>query len=209
MLSRRLVPLIQPRNDPSTTEGGRTSRTEPSFKAEADSSDERQMRSSAAVALDPLDRNPRQILTYLKTSEGKKALRYAAVSVVAIVVSQITIGVSYGGFHSSKTMAQTAAAVLSTIPSYILNRRWVWGRNGKSSASKEIVPFWVISIVQFIISLVAINWLGSWMERHVDSHALRTICLQFIVLFIYGVMWIGKFVFFNKVLFADRTTPAV
>jgi putative flippase GtrA len=143
-------------------------------------------------------------MPFFRTEKGRRTLRFAMVSVVAIVVSQITIAVTYGGFHMTKTMAQTAAAVLSTIPSYELNRRWVWGRNGKSSKSREVAPFWIISLVQFAMSLVAINFLGTWMEGHVDSHLLRTLWLQTIVLCIYGVMWVGKFVFFNNVLFADR-----
>ena len=156
-----------------------------------------------------LELSPSRLVAFMKTESGKRTLRYAAVSVIAIVLSQIMIAITYGGFHTSKTVAQSAAAVFSTIPSYVLNRRWVWARVGRSSASREILPFWVISLVQFAISLVAVNWLGGYMERHVDSHVLRTVCLQLIVLFIYGVMWIGKFVFFNKVLFADRSAPAV
>ncbi len=163
------------------------------------------MSATVPVESSPLELSPARLLAFFRTEQGRKTLRYAAVSAIAIVVSQITIAVTYGGFHMSKSMAQTAAAILSTIPSYELNRRWVWGRNGKSSATREIAPFWIISLVQFAISLLAINWLGSWMERHVESHLLRTLWLQAIVLCIYGVMWIAKFIFFNRVLFADRT----
>jgi putative flippase GtrA len=146
---------------------------------------------------------------FFGTPQGRRTMRFAMVSVVAIVVSQITIAITYGGFHTTKTMAQTAAAVLSTIPSYELNRRWVWQRSGRSSKSREVAPFWIISIVQFALSLVAINFLGTWMEGHVDSHLLRTLWLQSIVLCIYGVMWVGKFVFFNNVLFVERTDAGV
>ena len=179
------------------------------LNSERPSTDEGEVHAAATVESSLLKLSPGRLLAFLKTESGRKTLRYAAVSAIAIVLSQIMIAITYGGFHTTKTVAQTAAAVFSTIPSYILNRRWVWARVGKSSASREILPFWIISLVQFAISLVAVNWLGSWMERHVDSHLLRTICLQLIVLFIYGVMWVGKFVFFNKVLFADRSAPAV
>ncbi len=165
----------------------------------------------AVVPVDssPLDVTPARLLSFFATDDGRKTLRYAAVSVIAIVVSQIAIAVTYGGMHLSKTAAQTAAVIVSTIPSYELNRRWVWGRNGKSSKSREIAPFWIISVVQFLLSLVAVNWLGGWMERQVSSHLHRTLALQSIVLLVYGVMWIGKFVFFNRVLFADRSMRAV
>lgn len=167
------------------------------------------MHTVVPVDSSPLDVSPTRLLAFFRTEDGRKTLRYAAVSAIAIVVSQIAIVVTYGGFHMSKTAAQTIAVVVSTIPSYELNRRWVWGRNGKSSKSREIAPFWIISVVQFVLSLIAVNFLGSWMERHVATHLLRTLALQSIVLLVYGVMWIGKFVFFNKVLFADRTGAAV
>ena len=175
----------------------------------AQSADEVGVVSVAVVESSPVSVSPSRLIAYLKSDAGKKALRYATVSGIAIVVSQMVIAVTYGGLHTSKTVAQTSAVILSTIPSYFLNRRWVWSRSGKSSASREIIPFWVISIVQFAISLAAVNWLGSWMERHVDSHLMRTVWLQTIVLAIYGVMWVGKFAFFNKVLFVDRKAPAV
>lgn len=165
----------------------------------------------AAVPVDsaPLKRTPTRLLAFFRSEDGRKTLRFAAVSVVAIVVSQIAIAVTYGGFRMSKTAAQSIAVLVSTIPSYELNRRWVWGRNGKSSKSREIAPFWIISVVQFVLSLIAVNFLGGWMEGHVSSHLLRTLGLQAIVLLVYGVMWVGKFVFFNRVLFVDRAATAV
>jgi putative flippase GtrA len=159
--------------------------------------------------MSPPSVGPVRMVAFFRTDHGRRTLRYATVSVIAIVVSQIAIAVTYGGFLTSKTVAQTVAAILSTIPSYELNRRWVWGRNGKSSKSREVVPFWIISLAQFAISLIAINFLGGWMEAHVASHLSRTLWLQSIVLCIYGAMWVAKFAFFNRVLFADRPRPSI
>jgi putative flippase GtrA len=151
-----------------------------------------------------LDVSPGRLISMLRSEGGRKGLRYAAVSAVAIVVSLATLGFCYGVLHLSAAWSQTIAVVVSTIPSYYLNRAWVWGKNGKSHLWKEVVPFWVISIAQYLISVAVINF-G---ERHViaatDSKALQTLGLQVISLFTYGVMWIAKFALFNKVLFAHR-----
>jgi putative flippase GtrA len=145
-----------------------------------------------------------RVMEFAKSDSGRKGLRYAAVSAVAIVCSLVTLGVCYGVLHLSAGWSQTIAVVVSTIPSYYLNRAWVWGKNGRSHLWKEVVPFWVISIVQYVISVGVINW-G---ERHVvaatDSKVWQTIGLQVISLFTYGVMWIAKFILFNKVLFAHK-----
>lgn len=160
--------------------------------------------STADLGSAPLDVSPGRLISMLRSEGGRKGLRYAAVSAVAIVVSLATLGFCYGVLHLSAAWSQTIAVVVSTIPSYYLNRAWVWGKNGKSHLWKEVVPFWVISIAQYLISVAVINF-G---ERHViaatDSKALQTLGLQVISLFTYGVMWIAKFALFNKVLFAHR-----
>ena len=146
-----------------------------------------------------------------RTETGRKSLRYAAVSVVAIGVSQVTLLLCYGLFHwdgDRATRAQLVAFVTSSIPSYYLNRMWVWGKSGKSHMWKEIAPFWAVGLAQLVISLVFVKWAQGAVERSTDSHMVRTIGFLFNNLFIYGVMWVAKFMFFNKVLFAHRPMPA-
>ena len=40
----------------------------------------------------------------------------------------------------SEVPANILANVLATIPSYWLNRRWVWGKGGKSHFWREVGP---------------------------------------------------------------------
>ena len=147
-----------------------------------------------------------------RTDSGRKTIRYAAVSVVAIAVSQVTLLLCYGLLHwdgDRATRAQLVAFVTSSIPSYYLNRMWVWGKSGKSHMWKEILPFWVVGLAQLLISLVFVKWAQGVVERSTESHSMRTLGFLFNNLFVYGVMWVAKFMFFNKVLFAHRPMPAV
>lgn len=152
----------------------------------------------------PLPVAPTAFTEYAKSETGRKTIRFAAVSAVAIVVSQITNAVGYGLFHWSARTTQLVSFVVSTIPSYYLNRAWVWKKNGKSSLRKEVVPFWALGIAQLIISLAYVAWAQGVIENATESHAIRTLGFLFNTLFIYGVMWIGKFFFFNKVLFVHK-----
>ena len=62
-----------------------------------------------------------------------KVIKYACVSVISTIVSQVTLLLTFGIFHvMSEVPANIVANVLATIPSYWLNRRWVWGKGGKS-----------------------------------------------------------------------------
>jgi putative flippase GtrA len=147
---------------------------------------------------------PRSLRAYLRSDLGRRSLRYVAMSGVAVVVSQVVLFVTYGLFKWGELAAQTAAVVVSTIPAYFMSRMWVWQKGGKSHLWKEVVPFWGISFAQFLISLVGVHFGQGVVKRLTDSHQLRTFGLLFISLGLYGVMWVGKFVLLNKVLFAHR-----
>ena len=142
--------------------------------------------------------------TYANSDTGRKTFRFAAVSLVAIVVSQLANAVGYGLFQWTARTTQLVSFVVSTIPSYYLNRAWVWKKNGKSSLRKEVAPFWAIGIAQLIVSLAFVAWSQGLVENATESHGLRTLGFLFNTLFIYGLMWIGKFFFFNKVLFVHK-----
>ena len=45
---------------------------------------------------------------------------------------------------------------------------------------------------------------GSWAEDHISSHPLQTLVVMGAALGSFGVLWLGKFVFFNKVLFVHH-----
>ena len=151
--------------------------------------------------------SPAAIVSYTRTDLGRKTVRYAAVSVIAIAISLLTNALCYGALRWAKTPSQLAAFVTSTIPSYYLNRAWVWRKNGRSSLQKEVIPFWGIGIIQLVISLAFVRWAQGIVENATGSHMIRTAGFLFNNLFIYGVMWIGKFVIFNKILFVHKPQP--
>jgi putative flippase GtrA len=151
-----------------------------------------------------LDTTPGRIVALLRSESGKKGLRYAAVSGVAIAVSMAAFAISYRILHLTAGWSQTVAVILSTIPSYYLNRAWVWGKNGRSHFMKEVVPFWGISLIQFVISVAVVNFAEGHVVEVFDGKGAQTIALTMVNLLTYGVMWIAKFVLFNKVLFAHK-----
>ena len=42
-------------------------------------------------------------------------------------------------------LANVIATAVGTVPSFELNRRWVWRKTGKRSLRGEVGPFWVLS----------------------------------------------------------------
>jgi putative flippase GtrA len=156
-----------------------------------------------------VDLAPRSLLARARTPGGKKMIRYSLVSVVSVIVSQIVLFAAQS-FWSART-SNIVAVCVSAIPSYYLNRAWAWGKTGKSHLMKEIVPFWSLAFVGLVFS----TWAADFAEsnaHHLTSSGLGTkLVVNGAALAAFGVLWIGKFVIFNKLMFAhpaESTVPA-
>ena len=90
-----------------------------------------------------------------RTPGGKKAVRYTMVSAVSVAVSQVSLFVLFALLHWTARSANIMACAIGGIPSYYLNRRWAWGKKGRSHLLKEILPFWAIAFVGLAFSTVA------------------------------------------------------
>ena len=84
---------------------------------------------------------------FSRTPEGLKLIRYTAVSVISALTSLVVLTIVYGVLRLwSEVFSTLFANVVAGVPSYILNRRWVWGKSGRSHWWREILPFWVMSL---------------------------------------------------------------
>ena len=150
-------------------------------------------------------RSPSDLIALARSPEGKKMVRYTAVSIISVVVSQIVLFIMFGGFHWTARSANILATAVGTVPSYELNRKWAWGKKGRGHLWKEVVPFWTLSFIGLAFSTWSADFAESVAQSHNLSHGAQTIVVSAAALGAWGVLWIGKFIFFNKVLF--RTHP--
>jgi putative flippase GtrA len=128
-----------------------------------------------------------------------KLIKYAGVSLVSTIVSQVTLILVFGVFHlMSEVPANILANVLATVPSYVLNRRWVWGKSGKSHFWKEVAPFWILSFVGLAFSSLAVWLAGDFARSHGLSHGATALLVNLANLVSFGILWIVKFVIYNK-----------
>ena len=81
------------------------------------------------------------------TPEGLKVVKYTAVSAISALTSLVVLTLVYGVLQLWSAVISTLFAnVVAGVPSYLLNRRWVWGKSGRSHWWREILPFWVMSL---------------------------------------------------------------
>jgi putative flippase GtrA len=146
-----------------------------------------------------------QGMDHLRSPGGQKLLRYSAASAVSVVVSVALLVLFYGPFRLGAVESSTLATAIATIPSYHLNRKWAWGKSGRSHLMREVVPFWVLAFIGWAFSTYSVRLTESALEsNHTMAHFEKTAIVALVYLGAFGVLWIGKFIIFNKLLFVPR-----
>lgn len=127
-----------------------------------------------------------------------------SVSIFTTLVSLVTLGVLAGAAGVRAWLANVVATAVGTVPSYLLNRRWVWGRPGRGDAWRELVPFWAMSFMGLVLSTVAVDRADHLAASLGLDHELRTAALLAANVGAFGVLWLGQFVMLDRVLFRER-----
>jgi putative flippase GtrA len=136
---------------------------------------------------------------WLHTREGQKILRYTMTSVITTGVSLFVLGLVFGVLRLWTEVPSTVFAnVVAAFPSYWLNRRWAWGKNGRSHLLKEVLPFWVMSAASISFSIVGAStarYVGHTLHTH---HFVQTILVLAANVVSFGIFWVLKLMVFNR-----------
>jgi putative flippase GtrA len=143
------------------------------------------------------------LLGLLRSGEGRKLLRYSLASVVSVAVSQGVLFAAFGLLHWPARTANVVACAVGTVPSYHLNRTWTWGRRGRSRLWGEVMPFWMLAFLGLALSTWATG-VASATAHAAASPLSTTLAVMSAALAAFGVLWVGRFLLFNRLLFADR-----
>jgi putative flippase GtrA len=140
-----------------------------------------------------------QVVAWSKTHQGKKLIRFTSVSVISTVVSLSLIAIFYGIARWGVIEATVSANVLATIPAYNLNRRWTWGKTGRSHVVKEVMPFWIMSSLG-----IAASFFGSLLARHIVRtnhfpHEVNTLIVLGMNFISFAIFWVLKLLVFNRI----------
>ena len=92
----------------------------------------------------------------------QKFWRYAAVSLISTSVTLSLLGLLVYTRALSPGWANVVATAAGTVPSFELNRRWVWAKRTKRSLRKEVVPFCVLSFGGLGLSTLAVKLAAAW-----------------------------------------------
>jgi putative flippase GtrA len=137
-----------------------------------------------------------------------RLVRYAGVSVVATSTSLVILLLLVGLMGLPAAGSNIAATAIGTIPSFELNRRWVWSRRDRRSLLGQIVPFTVLSFAGLVVSTVAVAVISA---RTVHwTHWDRTVAVETANIAAFGSLWVVQFIVLDRILFRNRALhPAV
>jgi putative flippase GtrA len=145
-----------------------------------------------------------EVMEKLRSPVGQKLFRYSLASIVAVIVSVVLLVLFNGVIGLSAWVSSTLATAIAAIPNYEMNRKWAWGKTGRSHLLKEVVPFWALAFIGWAFSTFSVHLMENYANHHDFSHVLTTFSVTVVYIAAFGVLWVAKFIIFNKVLFAHH-----
>ena len=139
----------------------------------------------------------------------RKLIRYAAVSAISTAMSLTILGLLVATNATAAGWANVIATAAGTIPSFELNRRWVWRKRGHRSPLAEVAPFCALPFAGLGLSTLAVSAAAAWASTAGLGTTARTLAAEAANLTVFGTLWVAQYVMLDRVLFRHRTSAAV
>jgi putative flippase GtrA len=143
--------------------------------------------------------SPAGVLDHARSDEGRKQIRYAAVSVVFVPVGQILIQLLGAfAFDRNYTLASIVSAAILTVPNFFANKVLVWKDTSSDNLRTQVIVFWVAAM----LGVAAATGLTYLVEQQVHDEGiiepLAVFCAQLLG---FGIVWIGRYIILDRWLF--------
>jgi putative flippase GtrA len=137
-----------------------------------------------------------------RSNVGIRFTRFTVVAAASVAASQISLSLLLGPGHQTAGFSGGLAAMIGAGVSYVLSR-WAWERKGRPNLLKETLPFWLVSVVVWIL-LALVAKLGVHLAASMNLHGAERIALTDGIYFAGNcVTFVLRFLLFHYVLFAD------
>lgn len=148
---------------------------------------------------------PRGLLEHSRTESGRRMIRYAATSGVGVIGTQILLFLFLVVLTLRPVPSNLSATMLMSIPAFMLNKYWVWGKSGKAHMRREVIPFWVFTVAGWGLSTAAVYVVARAVPQDSIFH---TPSIMVATIGGFGILWVLKYVFLDKIMFGpDHHTP--
>lgn len=151
----------------------------------------------------PSTRQVTEWMTTFRREHGRKVAKYFVGSVIATIVSTLTFVLTFGPGLLGARSASLASSGTGAIANYFLNRNWTWERRGRAGFRSEMLPYWTVVIVTAVVAALFTGVVNDLVRHVTDNRATRTLVNTAAYVTVYGVSFIVKYVFFDR-LFTRR-----
>jgi putative flippase GtrA len=128
------------------------------------------------------------------SSRRDRLARFAGVSVVSTLATQVCVFTLVDGVHLNGVSANILTVSITSVLSYQLNRAWVWGHRDAHSLRGEVLPYWLMVLAGLVVSTV----LAGLAYRHLAA-AGWAVSLANLAGF--GLVWVLKFHVLERYVF--------
>jgi len=150
------------------------------------------------------------LLAHAKSDAGRRALRYVATSAFGVISTQILLAIFLHVFEWRSVPSNFTAVTIVSLPAFLLNKYWVWGKRGRAHMRREVIPFWLFTVAGWILSTLAVVVVVN-LTKDPSNPALldgNKYAVQAANIAGFGTLWILKYLFLDKIMFGpDHHTP--
>ena len=133
------------------------------------------------------------LVEFARRQYDRKPVRYTMVSVIAVIIAQSVLLFCTIGLDMRPVPANLVAVTVGSIPSYMLNRIWVWGRRGNHQFMREVLPFWVMAFLGLAFSTLLVHFASLWSDAPIVTSIAN--------LTAFGSLWVIKYLVLDSVMF--------
>ncbi len=137
-------------------------------------------------------------------------MRYVATSGFGVVSTQILLAIFLHVLDWKPLGANFVAVTLISVPAFMLNKYWVWGKRGRAHMRREVLPFWIFTVAGWSLSSIAVVLVAN-ATKNPDVESLKDgnkYAIQAANIAGFGILWVLKYLFLDKIMFGgDHHTP--
>lgn len=148
--------------------------------------------------------SPSALRDHARSTEGRKQLRYAGVSLVFVPVGQILIQILaatvFSGSEDNFTWASITSAAILTFPNFFANKYLVWRLASRDNLRTQVIVFWVAAMLGVSVA-TGLTFLVEQQVHGKVSDVVEAMAVFAAQLVGFGIVWVGRYLVLDRWLF--------
>lgn len=141
----------------------------------------------------------------LARARSSRWLRYLLTSGLSTVISEIALVALYAAGITGATTAAVLATLVGTIPSYLISRYWIWPEADRRGVGRQMALYWLTTGASLVASSLAT---GAAAAHAPGGRGLHVAVASVAYVGTYVILWVAKYVVYQKLVFVTPARPA-